>query len=101
MGEETGEEDLSPSYSNKTPEVEWLYFFEKSEGGKRKWFDSVSCLPNHLAMGSFRGVQERQRSFFLHLKLEVSTYRLAICVHFNSCDHIDLSFTITLETTKE
>lgn len=46
MGEETWEEDLSPSYSNKTPEVERLYLFEKSEWGKRKWFDSVSCLAN-------------------------------------------------------
>lgn len=32
VGEETWKEDFSSSYSDKTPEVEWLSVFEKSEG---------------------------------------------------------------------
>lgn len=34
VGEEPWKEDFGSSYSDKTPEVEWLSSFEKSEGKK-------------------------------------------------------------------
>lgn len=58
VGKEAWKEDFSSSYSAKTPEVEWLALFEKSEGEK---VVCVACLLDHLAMGGFRSVQEWYR----------------------------------------